>query len=134
MDNVETLRRYHELLNSTGELPLELVHPDVEVIMFRGSPISGPYHGHEGLKQWQRDAFDVIDSWQLELDDVITGDDPDVMVARMRFVGRMRHTDLSANFPLAGVVRFRDGLIVLFQGFRAMDEALEVAGLGKKSG
>ena len=127
--NVETLRRNHDLLNETGEPPLELFHPEVEIHMFRGSPISGPYRGHDGLRQWCGDTFDVIDAWRLELDEVITGDDPDVMVALQRFVGRMKHTDLPANFPLAVVVRFRDGLIVLFEGYRERSEALEAAGL-----
>jgi hypothetical protein len=47
LDNVATLRRYHELLNETGEAPLELVDPEVEIHMFRGSPIAGPYLGRE---------------------------------------------------------------------------------------
>jgi ketosteroid isomerase-like protein len=131
-ENVETLRRYHDLLNQTGEPPLELVHPEVEIHMFRGSPISGPYRGHDGVRQWRRDTFDVIDAWRLELDDVITGEDPDVLVALERFVGRMKHTDLAANFPLAVMVRFRDGLIVLLEGYRERAEALEAAGLSKR--
>jgi ketosteroid isomerase-like protein len=131
--NVETLRRYHERLNETGEPPLELFHPDVEVHMFRGSPIAGPYRGHEGLRRWRQDTFDVIQEWRLELDEVIAGDDPDVIVAMQRFVGRMQHTDLPANFPLAVVVRFRDGLIVRFEGFRERSEALEAAGLSSAS-
>src|SRR5919201_2315845 len=114
-DNLETLRRSHELLSQTGEPPLDLFHPAVEVHMFRGSPISGPYYGHSGLRQWRQDTFDVIQGWRLELDEVITGDDPDVMVAMQRFVGRMKHTDLPANFPLAVVVRFRNGLIARFE-------------------
>jgi len=128
-ENVETLRRYHGLLNETGELPLELFHPDVEIHMFQGSPIPGPYRGHAGLREWRQDTFDVIQEWRLELDEVITGDDPDVMVAMQRFVGRMEHTDLEANFPLAVVVRFRDGLIVRFEGHREQREALDAAGL-----
>jgi len=128
-ENVETLRRYHGLLNETGELPLELFHPDVEIHMFQGSPIPGPYRGHAGLREWRQDTFDVIQEWRLELDEVITGDDPDVMVAMQRFVGRMEHTDLDANFPLAVVVRFRDGLIVRFEGYREQREALDAAGL-----
>lgn len=127
--NVETLERYHARLNETGEPALDLIHPDVEIHMFRGSPITGPYHGHEGVRAWRSDTFDVIDDWRLELDEVITGDDPDVMVAMQRFVGRMQHTGLPANFPLAVVVRFRDGLIVRFEGYRERDEALEAAGL-----
>ena len=128
-ENVETLRRYHDLLNETGEPSLELFDPEVEIHMFRGAPISGPYRGHAGLRQWRRDTFDVIDAWRLELDEVITGDDPDVVVAIQRFVGRMKHTDLAANFPLAVVVRFRDGLIVRFEGYRDRSEALQAAGL-----
>ena len=128
-ENVETLRRYHDLLNEAGEPPLELADPGIEIHMFRGSPISGPYRGHDGLRQWRRDTFDVIDAWRLELDEVITGDDPDVMVALQRFVGRMKHTDLAANFPLAVIVRFHDGLIVRFEGYRERSEALEAAGL-----
>lgn len=127
--NVETLRRYHQRLNETGEPPVELFHPDIEIHMFRGSPISGPYRGHDGLRQWRQDTFDVITEWRLELDEVITGDDPDVMVAIQRFVGRMEHTGLRANFPLAVVVRFRDGLIVRFEGYLERSEALEAAGL-----
>src|SRR3954452_8530544 len=127
-ENVETLRRYHERLNGQGELALELVHPEVEVRMFEGSPIPGPYVGHEGLRRWREDAFDVIEDWRLELDEVIETDDPDVLVAIHRFVGRMKHTHLPANFPLAVVVRFRDGRIASFESFRERSEALKAAG------
>jgi ketosteroid isomerase-like protein len=127
--NAEALRRYHELLNETSAIPVELLAPDVQMLMFEGSPISGPYSGYDGVRRWQADTFDVIDDWRLELDEVITGDDPDVMVAINRFVGRMKHTDLPANFPLAVVVRFRDGRIASFEGFRDRAEALEAAGM-----
>jgi ketosteroid isomerase-like protein len=79
------------------------------------------------VRQWRQDTFDVIQDWRLELDEVVTGDDSDVMVAMQRFVGRMQHTDLPANFPLAVVVRFSDGLIVRLEGYRERDEALEAA-------
>ena len=127
--NVDSLRRYIERLNETGEIAVEFLDPEVEMRMFRGSPIPGPYRGQEGARRWRDDAFDVIDEWRLELDEVVTGDDPDVMVAIHRFVGRMKHTDLPANFPLAVVVRFRDGLMVSFDGYRLRAEALEAAGI-----
>lgn len=50
-----------------------------------------------------------------------------MVVAIHRFLGRMKHTDLSATFPLAVVVRFRDRLIVSFDGYRHRAEALEAA-------
>jgi ketosteroid isomerase-like protein len=128
-DNVATLRRYHDRLNETGAIAVEFLDAEVEMRMFRGSPIPGPYHGHDGVRRWRDDTFDVIDEWRLELDEVITGRDPDVMVAINRFVGRMKHTNLPADFPLAVVVRFRDGKIASFEGFRERSEALKAAGL-----
>jgi ketosteroid isomerase-like protein len=128
-DNVEVLRSFYRLLNETRRAPTELCDPGVEIHMFEGSPISGPYCGQSGLRQWHRDTFDVIKEWRLELDDVLIGDDPDVMVAMERFVGRMAHTDLEANFPLAAVVRLRGGLIVRMQGYREAGEALKAVGL-----
>jgi len=127
--NVETLRFFYEGLNTTGEAPTKLFHPDVEIHMFEGSPISGPYRGLDGLRRWHEDTFDVIEDSRLLLDEVITGDDPDVMVVTQRFVGRMRHTGLTADFPLSAVVRFRDGLIVRFEGYRERAEAVKAVDL-----
>jgi ketosteroid isomerase-like protein len=129
--NVETLRSFYEGLNTAGEAPAELFHPDVEIHMFEGSLLSGPYRGHDGLRRWQEDSFDVLEDWRLLLDEVITGDDPDVMLVTNRFVGRARHTGLIADFPLTVVVRFRDGLIVRFEGYRERAEALAAVGFGE---
>jgi len=127
--NVETLRSFYEGLNTTGEAPADPFHPELEIHMFEGSPISGPYRGLDGLRRWREDTFDVIEDGRLLLDEVITGDDPDVMVVTNRFVGRMRHTGLTVDSPLTVVVRFRDGLIVRFAGYRERAEALAAAGL-----
>ena len=125
--NVDSLRQYIERLNETGVIAVEFLDPNVEMRMFRGSPIPGPYRGHEGVRRWREDTFDVIDEWRMEFDEVVIGEDPDVVVAIHRFLGRMKHTDLPANFPLAVVVRFRDRLIVSFDGYRHRAEALEAA-------
>ena len=127
--NVKTLRSFYEGLNTTGEAPAEPFHPGVQIHMFEGSPIPGPYHGLGGLRRWREDTFDVLEDWRLLLEDVVAGDDPDVMVVTNRFTGRMRHTGLTVDAPLTVVVRFRDGLIVRFEGFRERAEALKAAGL-----
>lgn len=127
--NVETLRSFYEGINTTGEAPAEAFHPDLEIHMFEGSPNPGPYRGLAGLRRWREDSFDVFEDWRLLLDEVITGEDPDVIVLTNRFVGRMRHTHLTADFPLTVVVRFRDGLIVWFEGYRERAEALKSAGV-----
>jgi ketosteroid isomerase-like protein len=53
------------------------------------------------------------------------------MVITNRFVGRARYTGLIADFPLTVVVRFRDGLIVRFEGYRERAEALTAVGFGE---
>lgn len=131
--NVETLRSFYEGLNTTGEAPTEAFHADVEIHMFEGSPISGPYRGLDGLRRWCEDSFDVLEDGRLLLDEVITGADPDVAVVTNRFVGRMRHTGLIADFPLTVVVRFRDGLIVRFEGYRERAEALAAVGFAERA-
>src|SRR5271165_1176679 len=127
--NVETLRFFYEGLNTTGEAPTKLFHPDVEIHMFEGSPISGPYRGLDGLRRWREDSFEVFEHGRLLLDAVITGDDPDLMVVTTRFIGRMTHTRLIADFPLTVIVRFRHGLIVRFEEYRERAEALNAVGL-----
>ena len=129
--NVETLRAFYEGLNTTGEAPAELFHPDLEIHMYEGALFTGPYRGLDGLRRWREDSFDVLEDWRLLLEEVITGDDPDVMVITNRFVGRARYTGLIADFPLTVVVRFRDGLIVRFEGYRERAEALTAVGFGE---
>jgi len=129
--NVETLRSFYEGLNTTGEAPAELFHPDLEIHMYEGALFTGPYLGLDGLRRWREDSFDVLEDWRLLLEEVITGDDPDVMVITNRFVGRARYTGLIADFPLTVVVRFRDGLIVRFEGYRERAEALTAVGFGE---
>jgi ketosteroid isomerase-like protein len=129
--NVETLRSFYEGLNTTGEAPAELFHPDLEIHMYEGALFTGPYRGLDGLHRWREDSFDVLEDWRLLLEEVITGDDPDVMVITNRFVGRARYTGLIADFPLTVVVRFRDGLIVRFEGYRERAEALTAVGFGE---
>jgi hypothetical protein len=127
--NVETLRSFYEGLNATGEAPVEPFHPDLEIHMYEGALFSGPYRGLDGLRRWREDSFDVLEDWRLLLEEVITGEDPDVMVITNRFVGRASYTGLTADFLLPVVVRFRDGLIVRFEGYEGRDEALTAAGL-----
>jgi ketosteroid isomerase-like protein len=128
-ENLETLKRFHDLLNDRPEAPLEVFHPEAEIHMFEGSPIRGPYYGHEGVRRWREDSFDVIEDPRLELDEVIRFADPDLMVVAQRFVGHLRHADLAVDFPLWVVFRFRDGLIARCEGHRERHEALAAAGL-----
>jgi hypothetical protein len=66
--NAETLRSFYKGLSTTGEIPAELFGADVEIRMFEGAPIAGPYRGLDGLRQWREDSFDILDDGRLLLD------------------------------------------------------------------
>jgi len=128
-ENVETLQSFYQRLDATRQPPAELFHPDLEIHMFDGSAVPGPFLGLDGLNRWYEETFDVFEDGRLVLDEAIVGDDPDVMVVTNRFVGRMRHTGLAADFPVTAVVRFLDGRIVRFEGYRERAEAFKAVGL-----
>lgn len=90
---IEYFRDHAEALAAVGR--------DLEIHMFEGAPISGPYRGLQGLREWREDTFDVIDDWSVELDDVVTGDDPDLMVvSKVRRAGSTHRS--RRRFPLGG--------------------------------
>jgi hypothetical protein len=61
-ENVELVRRWAECL-AGGELPLKLSDPELRLDNIVQFPITGPYHGHEGLRRWWQhvaEAFEEI--------------------------------------------------------------------------
>ena len=126
-DNAELLRQGFERFAATGQPPLELVDPDVELVNFTTFPITEPYRGHEGVQRWIDDIADPFDEFRYELVDVLAQDDEHV-VATQRVTGRARTggADLELEWP--AVYWFRDGKVVRAQGFRDSDEALAAAG------
>jgi hypothetical protein len=86
-----------------------------------------PEH-HRGSTGRAFGAFDILDDGRRLLNEVITGEDPDVIV-----VTQIRRADAAhashRGLPLTVVVRFRDGLIVRFDGYRERADALAAVGL-----
>ena len=129
MDNVEVARRWIEGLNDESLPTLAVSHDDIEIGNVREFVVQGTYHGHDGVRQWLEEAFDVLADRRIEVVELIDGGDGETVVSVQRALGTSTHTDLPFDMPWAGVWKIRDGKVERVQGYASKRQALEAAGL-----
>jgi ketosteroid isomerase-like protein len=130
-ENVEIVRRWWTGFNEDRMPPLDLCDQRIEIGILSEFPVQGPYHGHQGVRRYVHDMFEVIDEPRVELDEIIDSEEGETVVTVQRALGRMRHTQLKADFRWAAVWTVRAGKIVHAQGYRTKAAALEAAGLSE---
>ena len=130
-ENEDVVRLWFEGFNENGMPALEVCDERLEIGNVEGFPIQGPYHGHEGVREWTRDLFEVLDEARLEVIEVIEAGVGETVMSVQRIVARMRHTRLPAKLRWAGVWTIHDGKAVRVQGYATRREALVAAGLGE---
>jgi ketosteroid isomerase-like protein len=128
-ENVETVRELWRTFNLDRVLPEALFDPEVEVFNVRESPLPGPYRGYDGLREWRDGVFEVLDEGRYEIDDLIDADDADIVIYRLRLIGRARHTGIEVDVCWTTVNWFREGRIYRSKSFTSHREALEAAGM-----
>ena len=92
-------------------------------------PVTGPFRGHDGLRQWAAEIWEVFDDLDFEVQEIIEADDGETLVSVQRTTGRMRHTQIPVDIVWAAVWTVRSGKAVSSRGFLTRAEALEAAGL-----
>jgi ketosteroid isomerase-like protein len=130
-EKVEIVRRWWAGFNKDGFPPLDLCDADVEVRIPREFPFTGIYHGHEGVRKWAEEVFDVIEDHRVEIQRVFEAPDDETVVMALRSTGRTKEMSFEADMAWAALWVIRDGKLVYAQGYLAMDEALEAAGLSE---
>jgi ketosteroid isomerase-like protein len=130
-ENVEVMRTLFERMNQTGYQPEELWHSDGVLVNFRESPIPGPYEGHEGLRKWREDLFEVVKEGRFDVESLTDADDANAVVAKVRLRGRARHTDIDVDVPFSITAWIRDGLVSRTESYTDHAEALKAAGLSQ---
>jgi len=130
-ENVEIVREMTARFNRDGFMPEDLFDPDVELSNIRESPLPGPYHGYQGLREWREGVFEVIEEGRFEVDDLIDFDEADVVIFKTRLRGRARHTGLEVTIEWTTVQWFRDGRIYRSESYTNNEEALEAAELSE---
>jgi ketosteroid isomerase-like protein len=117
------------------EAALEVADPAVE-LDFRGSETIFPgldeiYRGHEGFRRWWLTIKEPFEYWHSEAVRFISGGDK--VVAPVHFQAKGGTSGVEVELDLGDVWTVRDGLIVRFEAYATLDEALAAAGLREES-
>ena len=92
------------------------------------SPIPGPYHGHNGVRQWWADVADAFDGVRLQVMRIEGLDSRRVLTAQ-RLVGTFRLTGIELDVPWGSVISVRDGKILKAVGYISPSQARRAVGL-----
>jgi ketosteroid isomerase-like protein len=128
--NVEIVRRWWEGFNEDGMPPLALCDDEIEIGMPPDFPVRGVYKGHEGVRRWRDEVFDVVDSARVEPEDIVdVHGDGTIVLMLLRATGVARHTEIKVDFEWGAVWTIQDGKLLHAQGYLNRAEALKAAGL-----
>ena len=130
-ENVELIRTLFERFDRDGFLSEELWHSDAVLVNFRESPIPGPYRGHEGLRKWRDELFEVLNEGRFDVESLTDAGEANAVVAKVRLRGRARHTDIEVNVPFSITAWIQEGRIARSESYTDHAEALEAAGLSE---
>jgi ketosteroid isomerase-like protein len=131
-ENVEVVRRIWAALNEDPpRVLIDLFDQEVEIRNPLEFPLQGPFHGHEGVRVWARETWEVFDGVHHEVEEVIDVTDGSTVISVQRTQGRTRHMQIDTNTQWAGVFTLRRGKILRAQGYMRKEEALEAAGLSE---
>jgi ketosteroid isomerase-like protein len=110
VDARELLEQAYERWQRTGELPVDLMHPEVELYsgMAAGQPI---YRGPEGWRSWQQELADVWDGLAVEVVSYVAVD-RERAAAILRWRGVGKRSGVPVDQLDAQLITFRDGLAV----------------------
>ena len=110
------------------DLHLEFFDVDAEIHNPDAFPLTGPFRGHEGIRRWANEVWEVFSDLHHEVEELIEVDE-ETVVSVQRTQGEMRHTGIPVDIPWAAVWRFRDGKVVRAEGYMSRAEAIDAPGV-----
>ena len=127
-ENVELIQRGFAHVMQTGEAPLHLLDPEVEV-RDHDAPDQSEYRGREGFARWMRDWDAAWEMWSVEPERFIDTDDRVVAIYRMKVQGKGSGVVLDRHEGQVWTIR--DGLAIRLDVYGSSEAALEAAGLSE---
>ena len=128
-ENVEVIRAgYAAWAKRDLDTWLETLHPEVEFQTSGVFPDLAPiYRGHQGMRYFWEAMLAPWESFRLEVERIVEGDECAAVALRFRAQGKGSgvHTDLRQGHAL----RFKDGRAVKVSAHASFEEALEATGL-----
>ena len=135
-ENVEVVRRAYDAWNREDlDAFLSVVHPDAK---WRGDGVEDLfigiktlYQGHAGFREWWNAVHEPWDYFKSHVQRMFVGGDYVVTVVRFEAKGRESGAQVELPF-LTNVMGLKDGLIVEFNAYYSLEEALKAAGLSEQ--
>lgn len=125
-ENVELAYLAFDAINRRDlDALLALMDDDVEAVS-RIVAMEGGLHGHDGIRRWWENWFNVFPDYNIEISEV--RDLGDLIIAALRAVGHGAGSDLPFEDAIWLASRWRGGKCVWWRTFYTQDEALEAAG------
>ena len=127
---METVQRYLDHWNETGEPLWAEIDPEAVFVIDPGAFVAGAYRGHEGIRDLLQLTAEVFDQFRYEVDDLVDAGDSVLVLGRIR----VRGVQSGATGAQHGAILFqlRDGLIVGYRSYLDRQEALAAVGLGER--
>jgi uncharacterized protein len=127
-ENVEVVRSLFEAWNA-GDLDgvTAFLDPELEFIPLRSQLDQSPYRGPEGIRQFARDAEEEWEFVRVIPEEI--RDLGDEVLVLGRFDARGRASGMDLSFPVAWIVRLRDGKVLYVRTYSDPAEALEAVGM-----
>jgi ketosteroid isomerase-like protein len=124
------VRRWWDGFNATGMPPLHLCDERIEIRNPPDFPVRGSFHGHQGVREWRDQVFEVLHGASVAVEKVVeVSDDGETVLMLLRARGVARHTRIEIDLPWAAIWTIRAGKLLLAQGYLSRHDALEAAGL-----
>ena len=131
-ENAEIVRAWFGRLNAGDPAP-DLCDSAIEIRNWAESPVPGPYHGHDGLREWWGDIHDPdmgLEMAFFHLAEVHRIDEERVVTIQ-RAKGRGRASGIEVDQQWGSIISVRNGKISSAHGFPSREQALEAAGLAE---
>ena len=128
-ENMEIVRRAWEAIDRRDNKSLfELYDPNIVWHSHYG-PISGSYHGHEGVRQFFREWTEALESFRAQAREFIgTGD---FVVVDVVVWARGRGSGVEAEMSQGHLCTVQNGRLTRVELFESKDKALEAAGFSE---
>ena len=131
-ENVELVRRWWAGFNEDGMPPLALCDEEIEIRNPPDFPVRGPFQGHDGVRRWRDEVFDIFDNARVEPEEIVdVHGDGETVLMLLRAAGAASYTGIKVDVEWAAIWTIRDGKLLRAQGYLNRAEALEAAGLSE---
>jgi ketosteroid isomerase-like protein len=127
----QNIERFYSAVDAVRQRDLDaylaVLDPQVDIVPL--GAIRPSYHGHNGVRRWWKDLFEVAPDFSLDIEEV--RDQGDVLLVALHVHGHGGGSGVPVEQRIWQVVKFRDEKFVWWRSFGTEREALEGVGLSE---